>query len=122
MEDYAVDNTTKLSETVPSLFADSNQNFETDAKAVTVETKKSKDSDSAGGSDARKRTKPEGDALETGSEIIGAIDDDFDWFDGMSDDDIIIDGLQGDITSCNDEQSRSNSSASTEPSAKRYRR
>ena len=107
---------------MPSLFADSNQNFETDAKAVTMETKKSKDSDSAGGSDARKRTKPEGDALETGSEIIGAIDDDFDWFDGMADDDIVIDGLQGDITSCNDEQSRSNSSASTEPSAKRYRR
>lgn len=107
---------------MPSLFADGNLNFETDAKAVTVETKKSKDSDSADGSDARKRTKPEGDALETGSEIFGAIDDTFDWFDGIADDDIIIDGLQGDITSCNDGQSRSNSSASTEPSAKRYRR
>lgn len=122
MEDYAADNSTKLSETVPSISSDSNLNLETDAKAVTMETKKSKDSNSAGGSDARKRTKPEGDVSETGSEVIGAIDDNFDWFDGMADDDIITDGLQGDITSCNDGQSRSNSSASTEPSAKRYRR
>ena len=122
MEDYAVDNSTKLAENVPSLCADSNLNIETDAKAINMETKKSKDNDSAGGSDARKRMKPEGDASETGSEVIGAIDDNFDWFDGMADDDFIIDGLQGDITSCNDEQSRSNSSASAEPSAKRYRR
>lgn len=122
MEDYAVDHSTKLSETVPSICADSNLNFKTDPKAVTMETKNSKDSDSAGGSDVRKRTKPEGDASETGSETVGAIDDNFDWFDGMADDDFIIDGLQGHITSCNDEQSRSNSSASTEPSAKRHRR
>lgn len=122
MEDYAADNSTKLSETVPSISSDSNLNLETDAKAVTMETKKSKDSNSAGGSDARKRTKPEGDVSETGSEVIGAIDDNFDWFDGMADDDIITDGLQGDITSYNDGHSRSNSSASTEPSAKRYRR
>ena len=107
---------------MPSLFADSNLSFATDAKDVTMETKKSKDGDSAGGNDARKRTKPEGDALETRSEIIDATDDTFDWFDGMTDDDIIIEGLQDDITSCNDGQSRSNSSASTEPSAKRYRR
>ena len=123
MEDYAVDNSTKLSETMPSICADSNLNLKTDAKAaVTMETKKSKDSDSAGGSDARKRTKPEGDASESGSEIISALDDNFDWFDGIADDDIIADGLEGDITSCNEEQSRSNSSASTEPSAKRSRR
>lgn len=122
MEDYAADNSTKLSETVPSISSDSNLNLETDAKAVTMETKKSKDSNSAGGSDARKRTKPEGDVSETGSEVIGAIDDNFDWFDGMADDDIITDGLQGDIASYNDGHSRSNSSASTEPSAKRYRR
>lgn len=122
VEDYAVDNSTKLSETMPSLFADGNLSFATDAKDVTMETKKWKDGDSAGGSDARKRTKPEGDALETRSEIIDAIDDTFDWFDAMTDDDIIIEGLQDDITSCNDGQSRSNSSASTEPSAKRYRR
>jgi len=122
VEDYAVDHSTKLSETVPSICADSNLNFKTDPKAVTMETKNAKDSDSAGGSDVRKRTKPEGDASETGSETVGAIDDNFDWFDGMADDDFIIDGLQGDITTCNDEQSRSNSSASTEPSAKRYRR
>ena len=122
MEDYAVDNSIKSGETVPSSYSDSNLNSETDAKAVAMETKESKDSNSAGGRDARKRTKPEGDASETGSEIIGAIDDNFDWFDGITDDDIIADGLQGDITSCNDGQSRSNSSASTEPSAKRYRR
>ena len=107
---------------MPSLFADGNLNFETDTKAVTMETKKLKDSDCAGGSDARKRTKPEGDASETGSEIIGVIDDTFDWFDGIADDDIIIEGLQGDITSCTDGQCRSNSSGSTEPSAKRSRR
>lgn len=118
MEDYAADNPTKLSDTVPSISSDSNLN----AKVVTMETKKSEDSSSAGGSDARKRTKPGGYASETGSEIIGATDDNFDWFDGMSDDDIIADGLQGDVTSCNDGQSWSNSSASAEPSAKRYRR
>ena len=122
MEDYAVDNSTKSAETVPSSYSDSNLNTETDAKAVTMETKESKDSNSVGGRDARKRTKPEADASETGSDIIDAIDDNFDWFDGITDDDIIADGLQGDITSCNDGQSRSNSSASTEPSAKRYRR
>jgi len=87
-----------------------------------METKKSKFSDSVGGGDARKRTKPEGDTSESGSEILGALDDNFDWFDGMADDDIIADCLEGDTTSCNNEQSRSNSSSSTEPSAKRYRR
>lgn len=122
MEDYAVDNSTKSTEPVPSLYSDSNLNLETDAKALTIEPKKSKNSDSAGGSEARKRTKPEGHTLEAGSEIIDAIDDNLDWFDDIADDDIITDGLLGDVTNCNDGQSRSDSSALTEPSAKRYRR
>lgn len=122
MEDYVVDNSTKLTEPVPSLYSDSNLNLETDAKALTMETKKSKNSDYAAGGDVRKRTKPEGDTLEAGSEIIDATDDNLDWFDDIADDDIITDGLLGDITSCNDGQSRSDSSALTEPSAKRYRR
>lgn len=116
VEDYAADNSSKLFETVPSTSCDNNPSLETDAKAVPMETKKSKDGHFASGSDSRKRTKPERGASETGSEFASAIDDNFDWFDGLADDDFITDGLQDDMTSCDDGQFNS------EPSAKRYRR
>lgn len=122
MEDYADDKSTKLLDTVASTSSDNIPNLETDAKAFSMETKQSKDVNSTSGSDARKRTKPEGDTAETGSEFSGVIEDNFDWFDGLGDDDIICDDLQDDITSCNNVQFQSSSSNSTEPSAKRYRR
>lgn len=118
VEDYAADNSSKLFETVPSTYCDnnpSNPSLETDAKAVPMETKKSKDGHFASGSDSRKRTKPERGASETGSEFASVIDN-FDWFDGLADDDFITDGLQDDMTNCDDGQFNS------EPSAKRYRR
>lgn len=116
MEDYAADNSSKLFETVPSTSSNNSPSLGTDAKTVATETKKSKDGHLASASNARKRTKPEGDASETGSEFAVAIEDSFDWFDGLTDDDIIANGLTDDITSCNDGQLNS------EPSAKRYRR
>ncbi|KAL9967490.1 hypothetical protein ACROYT_G025722 [Oculina patagonica] len=116
VEDYATDNSSKSVETVPSTSCNNNPSLETDAKVVTMKTKKSKDGYFASGSDTRKRTKPKGEASETGSDFAGAIDDNFDWFDGLTDDDIITDGLQDDITRCNDGQFNS------EPSAKRSRR
>ena len=107
VEDYAT-------ETKVSISLNNNSDCGTDTKSASVETKQPEDVNSASGSDARKRTKPEGSASKTGSGFASAIDDNFDWFDGIVDfdDDMISDGAQDDIIS----------SASTEPSAKRHRR
>ena len=107
VEDYAT-------ETEASTSLNNNSDCGTDTKSASVETKQPEDVNSAGGSDARKRTKPEGSASKAGSEFASVIDDNFDWFDGIVDfdEDMISDGAQDDIIR----------SASTEPSAKRHRR
>ena len=103
MEDYADKKTTTLFESVDPT-SKTNENFE---------TKNLKDVESESGSDTRKRTKPESDALEKKSKFSRVLKDNFDWFDGIEDEDIILDDLQEDFLSCNNEPG---------PSAKRYRR
>lgn len=103
VEDYADKKTTTLFESVDPT-SKTNENFE---------TKNLKDVESESGSDTRKRTKPESDALEKESKFSRVLKDNFDWFDGIEDEDIIFDDLQEDFLSCNNEPG---------PSAKRYRR
>ena len=109
MEDYAEEKSSKLFESVASTSSNSNSNSETNAKAETLD---SKDVKAGSGSDVRKR-KPEFDALETGSEISSAFEDNFDWFDGIADERFIPGESRKDIVNCNNGPG---------PSAKRYRR
>ena len=102
VEDYAADKSKELFE--------SGSSSETNTQVPSMVTKKMKDVKSESGSDARKR-KPDCDAVETGSEITSAVEDSFDWFDGIADEDIIPADLQVN-TSC---------SNGPGPSAKRYR-
>ena len=112
MEDYAEDKSSKLVESVASTSSNSNSNSEVNAKAKTLESNKSKDVKTVSGSDVRKR-KPEFNAVETGSEISSALEDNFDWCDGIEDEHCISGEFQKDIVNCNNGPG---------PSAKRYRR
>ena len=112
VEDYADDKSSKLVESVASTSSNSNSKSEINAKAETLETTKFKDVKTVSGSDVRKR-KPEFDALETGSEISSALEDNFDWCDGIEDEHFISGEFQKDIVNCNNGPG---------PSAKRYRR
>lgn len=118
VEDYAADSSTKLFERVASTSSKSNKNSETNTNTGSLETKRLKDVESESGSDARKR-KPRCDAaVEKGSEYASTMEDNFDWFDGITDDDLITDEFQENTVT----QLQSTSSLPSEPSAKRYRR
>ena len=87
-------------------------------ESLAMETRQPKD----GVSDARKGTKNERNASKTGSKLTDSVDDNFDWFDDIGDEEEVIDTALYDTIRSQEAQCESKCTAVTEPSAKRQRR
>lgn len=116
MEDYATVSPSNKAKTSTSL--NNNSDFEMHTESLAMETRQPKD----GVSDARKGTKNERSASKTGSKLTDSVDDNFDWFDDIGDEEEVSDTALYDSIRSQEAQSESKCTAVTEPSAKRQRR
>lgn len=116
VEDYATVSPSNKAKTSTSL--NNNSDFEMHTESLAMETRQPKD----GESDARKGTKNERSASKTGSKLTDSVDDNFDWFDDIGDEEEVSDTALYDTIRSQEAQCESKCTAVTEPSAKRQRR